>query len=590
MKLLPIALRCGLLLTALCAVTLLPASPPVGLWKGDLKVPGSGLAIEVSLDCSEEGVWSGTIDIPAQGLRGYVLAKVEVGEVEIGFAMEGVPGTPRFKGLYEAETQRISGDFIQGGQQLKFELNFAGAEAGPESVSGKGIPGEGVVGEWLGELKAGPMLLRLALHVRAEEGDGLAGEMDSLDQGANGLPLNSVSFEAGAFAYRIDRVGGSFEGALNEDGSQLVGHWVQGGQELPLVFRRLAEPAALRRPQEPRGPFPYEEREVRFGNQVDGLDFAGTFACPAGEGPFPTVLFVSGSGPQDRDESLMGHKPFAVIADALARRGVASLRYDDRGVGGSEGDLMNSETASFANDAIAAIRFLETLGEVDVDALGLIGHSEGGLVGPMVAAREPQLDFLVLLAPPGEPLDRLLLRQSSDGLRLKGVEEELLQRVERDSQGDMELIKNRALSREELVAALRKRSEEVRAGYGEGVLESLGFTDAVFEDSLQVVSTKWFRSLMNIDPRVYLDSLTLPTLALFGEKDVQVAAEVNAAVVSESFERAGNADALVLIRPGLNHLFQNCDTGSVEEYGRIEETFDVETLELLGDWILERES
>ncbi|MDQ8185734.1 alpha/beta hydrolase [Pelagicoccus sp. SDUM812002] len=563
--------------------------PPAGVWKGELKVPGSSLAIHVSLDRAEEGVWSGAIDIPAQGLRGFALAEVEVSGSAVGFILQGIPGTPTFEGVYEEEEQCISGDFYQGGQQLNFELYFLKDDnAADTHVSEKGIQGEGAVGEWFGELAVGPSSLRLALHIFPDGGDSFTGTMDSLDQGANGLKMDSITFDDGKLTYRIDRIGGSFEGILNEDGSRLEGVWMQGGQEMPLSYRRIAEPLVQKRTQDLSGPFPYEQRAVTFRNELDGLSFAGTFVVPEGRGPFSTVLFISGSGPQDRDESLMGHKPFAVIADRLARRGVASLRFDDRGVGGSEGSVMDSETTSFANDAIAAIRFLEKQEEVDLDALGLIGHSEGGLVGPMVAVQDEQLDFLVLLAPPGEPLDELILRQSADGLRLKGVDETLVQRIVRDTRGDIELIKDLSLSRDDLVAGLRTRSEEIRENYDERVLEELGFTDAAFENSLKSVSTKWFRSLMQIDPSEYLDRVTIPTLALFGERDVQVAAGVNADILRASFEKAGNRAAMVHVLPRLNHLFQNCDTGSIEEYGRIEETFDEATLQLIGDWILNR--
>lgn len=592
MKLLQTFFRTSLVLSVVLAAALVVAAPPAGLWKGAIELPGSQLAIEVSLVRSGEGVWSGTIDIPAQGLRGFALADVGVGELAIGFAMHGIPGVPTFKGRYEASNQRISGDFAQGGHTFTFELEFSepGAEdEGSLDVFEKGIPGEGVEGEWFGELDVGSMVLRLALHVQSDPEQGLSGSMDSLDQSAEGIGINFATFEEGTFAYRVSRVGGAYVGTLNGDGSELNGVWSQGGQETPLTFRRLAEAMVLKRPQDPVGPFPYEEREVTFRNEVDGISLAGTFVVPEGEELFPTVVFFSGSGPQDRDEALMGHRPFAVIADSLARRGIASLRFDDRGVGGSEGNLMNSETLSFANDAIAAIRFLEKQKEVNLDALGLIGHSEGGLVGPIVAVQDDQLDYLVLLAPPGESLDKLLLRQSADALRLRGVDEQLVMRIKRDSKQDMVYIKDRSLSREELIEKLRERAEVVKASYDEGVLEGLGLTDAVFEQSLKAVSTKWFRSLMNIDPAVYMEQLTIPTLALFAEKDFQVAAKVNAEVLEASFKRAGNEEALVRILPNLNHLFQNCETGSMSEYGKIEETFDPDTLELIGDWILQRD-
>ena len=241
----------------------------------------------------------------------------------------------------------------------------------------KPVPGEGAAGEWLGALDVGSVKLRLALHVEKKDDGSLGAVLDSIDQKAK-IPVDTAVFEGRTLRLTLKAIGGSYEGTLNADGSALQGTWSQGGRTLPLTFDRQEKAFALNRPQEPKGPFPYASREVTFQSEAGGVQLAGTLLLPPGEGPFPAVALVTGSGPQDRDETLMGHKPFLVIADALARRGIASLRWDDRGAGASAGDHMGSTVDDFAADARAAVAFLRSRPEVDGNAIGIVGHSEGG--------------------------------------------------------------------------------------------------------------------------------------------------------------------------------------------------------------------
>lgn len=269
------------------------------------------------------------------------------------------------------------------------------------------LPGEGPVGDWMGTLDVGQVELRLALHVEAAEDGTLSAVLHSVDQNAR-IPVDALAVEERTWRLTADRIGATFTGTMSADGSAVDGTWSQGGQSLPLRLARLVEPFALARPQHPQPPFPYASREVTFRNEAGGIRLAGTLVVPPGDGPFPAVVFVTGSGAQDRDETLFGHKPFLVLADYLARRGVASLRYDDRGFGESEGDHMGSTVADFAADVAAGLAFLAAQPKIDRDALGILGHSEGGLAAPRVAASNAEVDFLVLLAPPGERLVRVL--------------------------------------------------------------------------------------------------------------------------------------------------------------------------------------
>ena len=243
-----------------------------------------------------------------------------------------------------------------------------------------------IVGDWTGALNAGGAVLHLAVHI-AKTDQGFTGTLDSIDQGARGIPIASVVFADTKRTLRVAAVGGLYEGTLNADGTVIDGAWSQNGGSAPLVLTRGAA-AELKRPQNPVKPYPYRDEDVTYENTSAGITLAATLTIPAGPGPFPAVLLITGSGAQDRDESLAGHRPFLVLADYLTRRGIAVLRADDRGFGKSGGNFAAATTADFATDAEAGVAYLRTRREVDAKKIGVIGHSEGGVIAPMVAARD----------------------------------------------------------------------------------------------------------------------------------------------------------------------------------------------------------
>jgi uncharacterized protein len=573
--------------TALAA----PAAEPAGRWKGAIELPGGGqLEIIVALTRGGDQAWTGTIDIPAQNLRGFALSAVAVEGARVHFEMSGVPGQPTFEGALADSGDAIAGTFQQGPQTLRFSLERTTAEAAPDSPpaptpAAKPVPGEGAAGEWLGTIDAGPVKLRLALHVEKKSDGSLGALLDSVDQGAK-IAVDAVIFEGGKLRLDLKAIGASYEGTLNGDGSALEGVWSQGGQQRPLTFHRLEKAfAGVNRPQMPKGPFPYESREVTFQSGAGDVRLAGTLLLPQGKGPFPAVALVTGSGPQDRDESLMGHKPFLVIADALARRGIASLRWDDRGTGASGGDHMGSTVDDFAADARAAVAFLRSRPEVKSSAIGIVGHSEGGLTGPMVAVADSSVAFLVLLAPPGEPLKSLLMRQTRDLYRLQGLDQKLIDRALAAQAEDLELIADPALTVDQIQEKLRASAKIRRQQFTDEERARLGVDSEMIEQSIRVSTTPWFRSLIRQDPAVYLRGVKIPVLALFGEKDFQVEPRVNAEAVRAALTAGGNPNHEVRSLPGLNHLFQHAGTGSIEEYSTIEETFAPEALDTIGNWI-----
>ena len=433
-----------------------------------------------------------------------------------------------------------------------------------------------VVGDWQGTLKTAAVSLRIALHVSKADDGSLKATMDSLDQGAMGMPVTSISIDAATLTFAIASIGGSFTGTVAAGGAAIDGTWSQGGASLPLALAR-AKPGSVsepRRPQNPVKPYPYREEDVTYENKAAGVTIGATLTTPAGSGPFPAVLLITGSGPQDRDESLMGHRPFLVLADYLTRHGIAVLRADDRGVGKSTGTFAAATSADFATDAEAGIAYLQTRAEVDRRKIGIVGHSEGGLIAPMVAARNSSVAFIVLLAGSGVTGDRILAAQSALISEAGGLSHEQAEKNSRDLLDVLAVVKT-AKDDASLEAALRAKLA--------------GMVPAPQVDAqIRALSATWFRYFVAYDPATSRSRVTCPVLALGGEKDLQVPPAENLAAIRKALDAAGNKNVTVEQLPGLNHLFQTAKTGAPSEYSQIEETMSPVALAKIGDWIAKR--
>ena len=433
-----------------------------------------------------------------------------------------------------------------------------------------------VVGDWQGTLKTGAVSLRIALHFSKADDGTLKATMDSLDQGAMGIPVTSISLDAETLTFAIASIGGSFTGKVAAGGATIDGTWSQGGASLPLALAR-AKPGSVsepRRPQNPVKPYPYREEDVTYENKAAGVTIGATLTTPAGSGPFPAVLLITGSGPQDRDESLMGHRPFLVLADYLTRHGIAVLRADDRGVGKSTGTFAAATSADFATDAEAGIAYLQTRAEVDRRKIGIVGHSEGGLIAPMVAARNSSVAFIVLLAGSGVPGDRILAAQSALISEAGGLSHEQAEKNSRDLLDVLAVVKT-AKDDASLEAALRAKL----AGM---------VPPPQVDAQIRALSAPWLRYFVAYDPATSLSRVTCPVLALGGEKDLQVPPAENLAAIRKALDAAGNKNVTVEQLPGLNHLFQTAKTGAPSEYSQIEETMSPVALAKIGDWIAKR--
>ena len=446
-----------------------------------------------------------------------------------------------------------------------------------ESTSNQNL--EGI---WQGALEVSAGIqLRLVLKINKAADGSFKGTLDSIDQSANDLPIDTINFKDATLHFEMKMIHATYDAKMSADGAQLDGQWNQASASFPLIFKRTEKALTLVRPQEPKKPYPYDEREVSYENKVDKVKLAGTLTLPRGSAPFPAVLLITGSGAQDRDEALLGHKPFLVLADYLTRRGIAVLRVDDRGVGGTSGGSPNDTDENYVEDALAGVEFLKQQKEINAKQIGLIGHSEGGIIAPMAAARTQDVAFIVLMAGPGIQGRKMLLMQS-----------DLLLRAEMEKQLDSSAVvtdrlfkialdeKDPAVARKLMMAEQDKVITEQKKRIE--VLQNL------FQAQSAMLLTPWFRYILNYDPRPTLMKVRVPVLAINGERDLQVPAKEDLAGIAEALKAGGNKNFKTVLLPGLNHLFQTSETGAPSEYGQIEETIAPIALQTMGDWIVAR--
>jgi hypothetical protein len=438
----------------------------------------------------------------------------------------------------------------------------------------------GVEGNWQGALEVSAFKLRLVLKISKTPEGKLTATVDSLDQGAKDLAVDTIIFQDGTLKFEMKALSASYVGTLSKDGTELIGQFTQGGV-LPLDFKRVTDASQLelKRPQTPKKPYPYTEEEVSYENKQDQVKLAATLTRPRGGGPFPAVVLITGSGPQDRNEALLGHQPFLVLADYLTRRGIAVLRADDRGVGGTSKGGPNDTTENFASDALVGVEFLKTRKEINAKQIGLVGHSEGGMAAPMVAAKSDAVAFIVLMAGPGIPGDKLLIKQT--GLIASSECQKEVELSLAESQRLFAIVtqeKDSAVARQKLHEAAVKRAEAAKKRVDAQLASS--------ETQNYAFATPWFRYFLNYDPRPTLMKVHVPVLAINGEKDLQVAPKEDLEAIDQALKVAGNRDYKIVLLPDLNHLFQTSRTGAPSEYAEIEETIAPIALQTIGDWIV----
>lgn len=439
--------------------------------------------------------------------------------------------------------------------------------------------GAGVEGRWAGAVVLPTGELPFAVTFARADGV-LSASMDI--QGQVGLPLTAVSHADGRVHFELETPIGlaAWDGAL--EGDTIEGEFAQGVVTTSFSVTR-ADPVE----PEPEEPAPYRSEEVSFEN--GDIRLAGTLTVPEGTGPFPGVVLITGSGPQDRDEVVAGFPVFRVLSDHLTRQGIAVLRYDDRGVGGSSGSVSTSTSADFAGDALAGLARLAEHPDVDPARVGLVGHSEGGIVAPIAASRSEAVRFAVLLAGSTVPGTEILYEQSAAIQRASGVPEDRIAwntDFQRRLFAALEAGEDLQVYREELGAAIREGIETLPEEQRAAISDVDSYVETQIEGQIDRVETPWFRFFLTYDPTEGLRGTRVPVLALFGGLDLQVLVDQNRPPLEEAL--AGNPDATVQVLPGANHLFQAATTGSPAEYATLERDFIDGFLDTISDWILAR--
>lgn len=383
----------------------------------------------------------------------------------------------------------------------------------------------------------------------------------------------------GHISFQMLELNASFAARWDASQQAWIGSWTQGGQSAALVLKR-ADPESLKpkRPQEEAiaaAPAPYTSAETVFRNEQASVTLAATLTVPHGRGPFPAVVLVQGSGPLNRNSRVFGHDLLLVLADHLTRQGIAVLRYDKRGIGASTGSFEGATTADLASDAEAAVRFLRGRAEVDQRHIGMVGHSEGGIIAPMVAARDAALDFIVLLAAPGVSGAQLLTEQ----IALASASEGMAPAQVAQERALHEAMLGALASDADLAAATAKAQAVVDKAIGEG-----RYPATMDRKRLARFSGAWMHGLLRHDPIPVLRAVRQPVLALNGGLDRQVPAALDLPPIRAALQ--ANPGAVVKELPGLNHMFQRAVSGSRDEYFKIEQTIDPVALLAVSDWIV----
>ncbi|GAB4187457.1 MAG: alpha/beta fold hydrolase [Wenzhouxiangellaceae bacterium] len=462
------------------------------------------------------------------------------------------------------------------GLTMALALSVASAQNAPD-----------ISGSWRGVIKLGEADLRIRFQFERDENGNYSGSMDSIDQGATGIPMTDIEVAGGQLSLKVPPAQATYTGQLLPGAQKIEGHWQQGPNQLPLTLQRSYDEEKIQRPQEPTKPYPYRAEEIHFANAQADIELAGTLTLPDGDGPFPAAVLISGSGPQDRDEAFMSHRPFLVLADHLTRNGIAVLRYDDRGVGDSGGDFATATSADFATDADAAVRYLAQRDEIDHQAIGLIGHSEGGLVAPMVAVDNDQVAYVVMMAGPGMSGMEIAVLQMRMVMEYRGASKASVEAAADLYRSMNEMVAGKPaeeVSLEQLESAFAERWNALDENVREE-LKQMGATGELSDSRKSQLMSPWTRYFWAYDPAPTLRQLDCPVLAINGGKDVQMVAEPNLQLIESSLAAGGNEHYEVRLMPGLNHLFQEAETGLMTEYAKIEQTIAPAALTLMSDWI-----
>jgi alpha-beta hydrolase superfamily lysophospholipase len=520
-----------------------PAKGFEGSWQGTLEAGGTKLRVALTVTKSDAGTYTGKLDSIDQGAI-IPIDTITVNGDAVRLEIQS-PGIV-FEGTLNKERTELSGTFTQGGQP--FPLSFKRSEQAAVVPP----PAKDFEGSWQGTLEAAGQKLRLALTITKSDAGAYAGKFDSLDQGAS-IPIDTLTVNGDALRLESKSPGIVFEGTLNKERTELTGTFTQRGQPFPLSFKR-GEHAPMP-PPKPKPDYsapadaPYTAEEVAVKTPA-GHTLAGTLTLPKSASrtkPVSAIVTITGSGPQDRDENigLPGFRPFRQLADALGRRGIAVLRMDDRGTGASGGTFKGSTSADFAEDIRAGLAYLRTRPEIRADRLAVLGHSEGAIIAPMVAEKEPTLRGIVLLAGIAQPGRTALYFQLKNGIEHNTK----LTPEERNSQ----------------IAEIPKQIDALMAG------------------------DPWMEFFLTYDPSPTMRRVKTPVLILTGSRDQQAVPE-QVALQEAAFKEGGNKDVTARVLPDVNHLFVQDTDGFPGNYAKLPPPLMMrdDVVKMITDWLAQR--
>ncbi len=442
-----------------------------------------------------------------------------------------------------------------------------------------------LTGIWTGKLELPNTLkLNLVFNIAKDSAGNYISTLDSPDQGAKGITTGNTIVNGDSITIQIPVIKGSYIGKIYYDEMKIDGKWNQGGMSLDLLVKKVDKVEEVKRPQEPKEPFPYKSEDVKFENKIDSLTLAGTLTLPETGNNFPAVVMITGSGGQNRNEEIFGHKPFLVIADYLTRNGIAVLRFDDRGIAQSSGNYSSATTEDFVKDVLAAVEYLKTRKEIDYSKIGLIGHSEGGMIAPMAAVKSSDIDFIVLMAGTGIPGDSILILQTELIQKAAGMSDTEIQKSLKEQREIYSMILN---SKDDLTLEkqLRDKFYSDYAAMTEEEKSKLGDPEVYLNMQLKTITSSWFKYFLKYNPLPTLEKVKCSVLAINGQNDLQVPPKQNLTAIESALKKGGNKNFETKMLPGLNHLFQTSSTGAVSEYGTIEETVSPIALETMLNWI-----
>ncbi|MES2123357.1 MAG: alpha/beta fold hydrolase [Gemmatimonadota bacterium] len=552
-------------------------------WVGTLAAGSVKLRLVVTI-ANESGPPSGTLRSVDQNNTTVALASVSIAGDSLSFSIPTL--SAHFSGHYSTDRKEAAGIFQQGGSALPLTLTLSASGDAATDPADAGRLQEA----WIGKLPAGLMTPIMQFRIVVLPSGDRVAFFDSITEGRRGFAA-TWSMRGDSLAFDAASIKLSYRGVLNAARDSAVGIWSQGGRAIPLTLAKHSQVydntnVWANRPQRPVGPFPYDQEEVRFTNAQDSVTLAGTLTLPRKAGRFPVVVLISGSGPQDRDETLMEHKPFLVLADYLTRRGIAVLRYDDRGTASSTGNFGTATTEDFARDASAAVAFLHRHARINPDQIGLAGHSEGGLIAPMVAGLRDDVAIVVLLAATGVDGTSIILSQTAAIAKVNGASDAELERILKLNRAVID-ASLRLGPDADLVKQMEPTIQEVARG-----LPAANRDAAITQMRLGIRNSEsrmrspWMQYFLRYDPRPALQRLTAPVLAVAGLNDLQVLPALNVHAIRRALTEGGNKDFTIVELPGLNHLFQLSQTGSMDEYLTIQETFNPGAMKVIGDWIV----